>query len=70
MFMLIGCRDGKPVECVPDFPDRREAENEARRLNSLPDSWQGPDGRTYHRPRWQVVAQNRRDRGLTPGAWN
>ncbi len=59
MFMLIGNRDGRTVECVPDFPTRRDAEHEARRLNSLPTTWQAADGRVYHRPCWQVVPQPR-----------
>jgi len=55
MYALVALREGKTVECVPGFTSRREAQQEARKLNSLPTHWRNPDGRVYHRPYWDVV---------------
>ena len=57
MFTLVAIRDGRRVEALPGFPTRRDALREARKLNTLPDSWRQPDGRLYHRPRWVVEQQ-------------
>jgi hypothetical protein len=57
MYMLVAIRDGKTIECARDFYTRRDAEEEARRLNALPTHWQSPNGRLYHRPDWKVEVQ-------------
>ncbi len=63
MYMLVAIRDGTRIECARDFLTRRDAEQEARRLNALPTYWQNPDGRLYHRPYWKVEVQRN---GFTP----
>jgi hypothetical protein len=60
MYMLVAIRDGAKIEWVPDFATRRDAEQEARRLNALPTYWRSPDGRLYHRPYWKVEVQRQR----------
>lgn len=57
MFTLVAIRDGRRVEALAGFPTKGDALKEARKLNSLPTSWQEPDGRLYHRPHWKVECQ-------------
>ena len=63
MYALVALREGKKVECVPGFASRRDAQLEARRLNSLPTHWRNSEGKVYHRPYWEVVVEN-----LTPSS--
>jgi len=58
MYMLVALRDGRKVECVGGFVSKRDAQREARRLNSLPTHWRNPDGRVYYRPYWAVAPQD------------
>jgi hypothetical protein len=58
MYMLVALRDGETVECVSGFLSKRDAQHEARRLNSLPTHWRNPDGKVYHRPVWAVASQD------------
>jgi hypothetical protein len=63
MYLLVAYRNGKPVECVPGFAEKRDAQSAARRLNSLPTHWRNPDGRLYRRPSWEVECQGDSARG-------
>ena len=58
MYALVALREGKKVECVSGFMSKRDAQREARRLNSLPTHWRNPDGQVYHRPYWAVAPQD------------